>query len=59
MVVYTFNPALGWEKQADLFEFKVILVAIASSRLARATQQDLGKVQVDEGLGPSPGWTGA
>jgi hypothetical protein len=33
-------PALGWQRQADLCEFKASLVYRVSSRTARATQRN-------------------
>ena len=42
VVAHTFNPSTWiWERQVDLFEFKVNLVYRESSRTARATHRNL------------------
>jgi hypothetical protein len=40
MVVYTFNPSPGRQKQEGLCEFKASLAFISSSRTARDTWRD-------------------
>ena len=39
MVVHTFNPSTGRQRQENLCEFKASLVCRVSSRTARATQR--------------------
>lgn len=41
IMLYTFNPALRRQRQADLYEFKASLVYMMTSRPPRATKWDL------------------
>lgn len=40
MVVHTFIPVLGRQREEDLYEFKVSLVYVRSSRPTKATKGD-------------------
>jgi hypothetical protein len=40
VMIHTFNPSLGKQRQADLYEFEASLVYIVSFRTAKATHSE-------------------